>query len=1255
VLDLSASKHCTLPPKFTTMSSGKRYSLVDIQAEQEQDARNVNNNNNNNRGGNSHAAGSSPRRHQQPQQRQRQQQQQQQQQTYDHLPLEQGVVCSVKDSFGFIYCADRPDELFFHFSELHNSINPNELVESRTNVSFRVGQKGNKPCALQVTRLEGPIEWEVMQGVYQGVVKRSTGRDRGTILDGTIQVTANCVGDKSANDANGALVKFTPSDWDQKGRLMKGDLVEFELVTVRRSKEQYARNIQLLLSEKERAREENEKLMLETATEVQGVVTSLKEDYGFLRSNKHREEIYFHYSSIDMEESEHVIKDGGEDVVLKEGQEMKFLVVDEGPQDKDKPKGHARRLSARRVSLQPKGSVKFHVAMACGVTGLVVQSPQPVDAGHSLEARGKVLLDEPIKGTDEDGIERLVTEVYLRTVDSPGGTYAFRGGSSVATLVQLGDTLLFDVVRDFVDGSCHASPTKHLVKNPNPFDLEEEGNDLSPIERRVRLIKLSFMARAEGIVSNIKDDFGFIHFAERPVDVHFKLYQLLPEEIQKDIRRNMGYADAVDGRSLRLEVGSEVQFDISVHGTIQGIGAAWNARRRQAKQVPERDNVKAQRILLLPPGTVQLTKTLATSVRGTITKVDSKQLYAGTIELESAVFQMPLDERHPLVAKMIDSFLNSRQTTPLVFHDLQCSKEDDIVVAMLEAYASGKLVWTHIPQPGEEIYPGKLCLRKLNEDEQRLLQKRMEQPRLGDGNDKSVDGGNGVSLDGISLEGMGLSDDEVGDDRARQRRNKKKKWSSQMVGSIRYDTASISEELKLQAPPALEDVVEFDVAQSRTTGMVMIVNLKIIKRKNPEAALAFTPIDKTPSAIGVVKEVVSARNFGFISVLDDRATSLEMLFFSLASVVGGDKDVGVGKKNKQLSQIRKGDEVSFDIVTDKNGKRVAQSVKILPKGTVPNQAEHNACMGYVVQEPSRASLTRTPIRHTTPASVKSEKVNSRWEKAEESAKTLLQTEPRNHLGYILLIEDSTHAFAQKPDNNVSLLGSEGAHPDGAPNHVPIESGSDQQVAAPATETVVKQNERSTCTYLPYNFAAYAIQGKGSSSAGDNGSNPRRGDLVSFTKSKNGRTPRDIRIVTRAAAQMLRGRLENIDLKASGTANFIASTEPPQTYEIDIKNVVSCEPTLFKEKESVEGILYEGNIYGINRTSDLYLESKISLGQKERPKLNLIVKKDRAGKIMAQTGMAKGPDGTDGFATGWTQRVSKYAVDGKDSILYPGSA
>lgn len=54
---------------------------------------------------------------------------------------EQGRVCSVKDSFGFVRCVDRPGDLFFHLTEAP----PNLVVGDE--VDFFVGTGGR--CGLR--------------------------------------------------------------------------------------------------------------------------------------------------------------------------------------------------------------------------------------------------------------------------------------------------------------------------------------------------------------------------------------------------------------------------------------------------------------------------------------------------------------------------------------------------------------------------------------------------------------------------------------------------------------------------------------------------------------------------------------------------------------------------------------------------------------------------------------------------------------------------------------------------------------------------------------------------------------------------------------------------------------------------------------------------------------------------------------------------------------------------------------------------
>jgi len=191
-------------------------------------------------------------------------------------------------------------------------------------------------------------------------------------------------------------------------------------------------------------------------------------------------------------------------------------------------------------------------------------------------------------------------------------------------------------------------------------------------------------------------------------------------------------------------------------------------------------------------------------------------------------------------------------------------------------------------------------------------------------------------------------------------------------------------------------------------------------------------------------------------------------------------------------------------------------------------------------------------------------------------------------------------------------------------------------------------------HIPYKSGSTAIHGAGSTTCFDGSTKPRRGDYVSFVKGRDGKGARDIRVVRRQHATRVRGRLENIvcleqdddtdSISNAGTARFIAATADQKEYNIDLSEVVSCSAALLKEKDAVEGVVYQGQVFGICRTTDLYLESKLGTKHKERPKLNLTVKRDRGGTIMAQSMMAKGPDGTTGFAAGWTNRTNPFVSE-----------
>jgi len=449
----------------------------------------------------------------------------------------------------------------------------------------------------------------------------------------------------------GPIVRYTIEDYegfhDRGIGLARNDLVEFNIFTEKRSGLKYARNIVMVKTEQERLEEEREKALIESSTYEQGVVTSLKTGYGFLRSNRRRDEVYFHYSHIQLPEGEE-----GEEHVLEEGQDMEFYVVTE-----EDSNGRSK-TSARQARFLKKGSVQFHQIIATGVTGKVIDCPTPADTllssphgkkkyrqnrpAKDIGKDGKVQLDKPIQFhpiENQDSTSTMeINEVVLHPNDCP---ILEREGSRIFTWVREGDTLLFDVVRDVVDGACRVSPTECLQataedastaesakcddeqkitteeketadtaitvekgsvpteeeKVPSE-DQKEEGKmgekdqvTSNPIVPKVRIIALSTETRAEGTIASIKDNFGFIRPADHSPDVYFRLDEVFPADLAEELWRNrVTTTDSPSDKSNAkkvLKVGARVMFDLN------------SQLPKNSGRVRSKDSIRAERIIVI--------------------------------------------------------------------------------------------------------------------------------------------------------------------------------------------------------------------------------------------------------------------------------------------------------------------------------------------------------------------------------------------------------------------------------------------------------------------------------------------------------------------------------------------------------------------------------------------------------------------------------------------------------------------------------
>ena len=1048
--------------------------------------------------------------------------------------------------------------------------------------------------AFQVKVLDpGSIEWEVEEepkgikriGKIERMLRmnhhrhrdrdrdrnRDRNRDRdGGASEGTIrlqpmeekdQETNNDASEKGGSESNAAtspkkdvkketLVKFTAEDYavymgsgsnnfrSKNDALGRNDLVEFTMVKEKRTGMKYARNIVLLQSERKRLEEERELVMLQNAILEQGVVVSLDNEFGYLRSNKRKEEVYFHFSQMLLPEDEDNFDNmDGEDqeegdmnqkieknvstFVLKEGQEVEFLVVVEANFDR----GGKDKLAARKVTFLPKGTVEFEQVVAKGVKGVLSLAPRlfnSMNAGRRgrksvtkmLEEPGKVQLCEPIrwspsgqmqlegenKGEKEEDCFVEISEAILDPNDCRGLLKDERD-QKAELWIKVGDTLIFDVIRVVMDGSYRVAPTKHT---------DGESNESS----KIRLVAPGLVGRAEGIVASIRQDFGFVQLAHRNVDVYFRLSEIMPPLMQQEMTPS---ANSEDAKKFEIVVGSEVTFDLSLMPPKVRSG---KHNGRYGNRGSERDQLRAQRLVVLPAGSLVINK-VELDVSGVVERM--KGGYSGQVRLNKKFNGISQSSQYPLMVKLICDFAGDTSEKVLNFQDIQSEEENDIIANIVRSHSGLELQFVPDPDFGGGNR-GMICIQKVERESKDGSGVETESIPVSTHNasgiesedvlDKSVDAEDDVNAD----EDAGNENEEDVGAASHSPSKKRSRKKTKSIKMIAFERQSLSHALTAE-PPMNGDKVSMTIKYSRSSGQFTVSDMVLVERN----------------------EIIS------------------------------------------------------------------------------KAVQYNMCEGYVLLEPVHTSFKESKSKRRGFE-------GGGWgsdEKVDIDGSS-------NGDGIILLLDDPAGLY--KPKKETPLLGSDASD----------EGGDNSNLENVAHDVAALTIEKDEGTHLGQHIH-YTI----ASIAGRASDTPKRGDIVSFTKGKNSKA-KDTRIVSKAFAQRVKGRLTKLDLEKE-TAEFQSLTDS-RTYDVNLSEVVSCETRVLKEGTAVEGVLHDGFIVGICRNSDLYLESTIAGGKKERPKLNLNVKVGLGGKIIAQSCMAKGPDGTLGFNLGWTTRISKYAVPPQVSQL-----
>ncbi|XP_059188649.1 cold shock domain-containing protein E1 isoform X6 [Centropristis striata] len=211
---------------------------------------------------------------------------------------EMGVIAAIRDGFGFIKCVDRDARMFFHFSEvleesqLHISdeveftvvpVGPvyklytKDMLSAQRNHAVRIKKlpKGTVSFHTQSEqRFMGVIEKEVV------AANKNASPTKGKEKEAEEGVIAY-------EDCGVKLtVPYHNKDLEGGGYPQVGDKVEFSINEVKRTGQQSAVSIRVLNRN------------ISNAKRLLGFVATLKDNFGFIETANHDQEIFFHYSEM---------------------------------------------------------------------------------------------------------------------------------------------------------------------------------------------------------------------------------------------------------------------------------------------------------------------------------------------------------------------------------------------------------------------------------------------------------------------------------------------------------------------------------------------------------------------------------------------------------------------------------------------------------------------------------------------------------------------------------------------------------------------------------------------------------------------------------------------------------------------------------------------------------------------------------------------------------------------------------------------
>ncbi|XP_043103927.1 cold shock domain-containing protein E1 isoform X3 [Puntigrus tetrazona] len=211
---------------------------------------------------------------------------------------EMGVIAAMRDGFGFIKCVDRDARMFFHFSEVleESQLHISDEVEFTVVPDMLSAQRNH---AVRIKKLpKGTVSFHTQSELrFMGVVEKeavpATTNKNSSPSKGKEKKKDK---GKVEKDAEEGLIAYEDSgvkstlpyyikDLEGCAYPQVGDKVEFSISEVKRTGQQSAVSLKVL------NRAVGTKRLL-------GYIATLKDNFGFIETANHDQEIFFHYSEV---------------------------------------------------------------------------------------------------------------------------------------------------------------------------------------------------------------------------------------------------------------------------------------------------------------------------------------------------------------------------------------------------------------------------------------------------------------------------------------------------------------------------------------------------------------------------------------------------------------------------------------------------------------------------------------------------------------------------------------------------------------------------------------------------------------------------------------------------------------------------------------------------------------------------------------------------------------------------------------------